>query len=231
MSTDVMELSNVSVRYKSRKSFFRHDYFTALDDISFTIRKGETLGVIGPNGCGKSTLLKVLSNIYGVDEGVVKWNCRRVSLLSLALGFDVELTGRENAVISGMLLGGRKRDILRKLPEIIVFSELEEFIDKPTKTYSNGMRSRLGFSVALTMQAELILIDEVLGVGDGRFRQKAEEAMSRKIQSDQTIVLVSHSMGQIRDLCDRVLWLHHGKLKMIDTPDKVLRDYNHFINS
>ena len=123
MNSDVMELSNVSVRYKSRRSFFRHDYFTALDDVSFTIRKGETLGVIGANGCGKSTLLRVLADIYGVDNGEVKWHCKQVSLLSLALGFDIELSGRDNAIISGMLLGSRKRDVLAMLDEIIEFSE------------------------------------------------------------------------------------------------------------
>jgi lipopolysaccharide transport system ATP-binding protein len=230
MNADMMELRNVSVRYKSRRSFFRHEFFTALDDVSFTIKKGETLGVIGANGCGKSTLLKVLSNIYDVDDGEISWHCRHVSLLSLSLGFDAELSGRDNAIISGMLLGGRKTEVLNKLDEIIEFSELEEFIDKPIKTFSNGMRARLGFSVALKMQSELLLIDEVLGVGDGRFRHKAETAMINKISLDQTVVLVSHSIGQIAKLCDRVLWLDEGKVKMIGAPDSVLQAYSLFIN-
>jgi len=229
MNPDIMELRNVSVRYKSRRSFFRHDYFTALDDVSFTIRKGETLGIIGTNGCGKSTLLRILANIYSVDVGEVTWNCRQVSLLSLSLGFDGELTGRDNAVISGMLLGGRQKEVLDKLDEIIEFSELGEFIDKPIKTYSSGMRARLGFSVALKMQSELLLIDEVMSVGDGKFKNKAEAAMIGKISSNQTVVLVSHSTGQIRKLCDRVLWLDHGKVEMIGTPGDVLRAYNLFI--
>lgn len=230
MTSAVMELNNVSVRYKSRRSFFRHDYFTALNDVSFSIKKGETLGIIGTNGCGKSTLLKVLANIYGVDDGKVTWHCRQVSLLALALGFDAELSGRDNAVISGMLLGGRKKEVLDKLDEIIEFSELEEFIDKPIKTYSNGMRARLGFSVAVKLESELLLIDEVLSVGDGKFRNKAENAMSSKINSEQTVVLVSHSMGQIQKLCDRVLWLDSGKVKMMSTPDAVLHEYNHFLD-
>ena len=230
MNTDVMELSNVSVPYKSRKSFFRHDYFTALDNVSFKIKTGETLGVIGTNGCGKSTLLKVLANIYGVDSGQIHWHCRQVSLLALSLGFDADLSGRDNAVISGMLLGGRKKDVLEKLDEIIEFSELEEFIDKPIKTYSNGMRARLGFSVALKMESELLLIDEVLGVGDGKFRHKAENAMVSKISTDQTVVLVSHSMGQIGKLCDRVLWLDAGTVKMINVPDAVLDAYSVFLD-
>jgi lipopolysaccharide transport system ATP-binding protein len=230
MNSDVMELDCVSVRYKTRKSFFRHDYFSALDDVSFTIKKGETLGIIGTNGCGKSTLLKVLANIYGVDSGKVTWHCRQVSLLALALGFDAELSGRDNALINGMLLGERKKNILEKMDEIIEFSELETFIDKPIKTYSNGMRARLGFSVAVKMRSELLLIDEVMGVGDGKFRKKAETAMINKISSQQTVVLVSHSMPQIKRLCNRVLWLDAGKAKMMGDPEDVLHQYSTFIN-
>ena len=230
MTPDVMELSSVSLRYKCRKAFFRHDYFTALENVSFTIKRGETLGIIGINGCGKSTLLKVLADIYGVDSGKVTWHCRQVSLLALSLGFDVELSGRDNAVISGMFLGGRKKEVLEMLDEIIEFSELEEFIDKPIKTYSNGMRARLGFSVAVKMQSELLLIDEVMGVGDGKFRHKAEAAMKNKITSHQTVVLVSHSMPQIKKLCDRVLWLDAGKVKMIGDPDNILREYSLFVD-
>lgn len=224
-----MELCNVSVHYKTRRSFFRHDYFKALDDVSFTIKKGETLGVIGTNGCGKSTLLKVLANIFGVDKGQVTWHCQQVSLLSLSLGFDAELSGRDNSIISGMLLGSRKQDVLDKLDEIIEFSGLKNFIDKPIKTYSSGMRARLGFSVALKMQSELLLIDEVLGVGDGKFKAKATDAMINKINSMQTVVLVSHSMGQIQQLCDRVLWLDNGKVKMLSTARDVVPEYGQFI--
>ena len=230
MTSDVMKLSNVCVRYKSRKSFFRHDYFTALEDVSFTVKKGETLGVIGNNGCGKSTLLKVLANIYGIDGGEITWNCKQVSLLALSLGFDADLSGRDNAVISGMLLGGRKQEVLDRLDEIIEFSELDEFINKPIKTYSNGMRARLGFSVAVKMHSELLLIDEVMGVGDGRFRQKAEAAMIDKIKSLQTVVLVSHSMPQIEKLCDRVLWMEAGKVQMIGDPEETLSQYEQFID-
>ena len=231
MNPNIMELSNVSVRYKTRMAFFRHDYFTALDGVSFNIKRGETLGVIGTNGCGKSTLLRVLADIYGVDDGTVSWYCKQVSLLSLSLGFDTELSGRDNAVISGMLLGSRKRDILAKLDEIIEFAELQEFIDKPIKTYSSGMRARLGFSVALKMKSELLLIDEVLGVGDGKFKRKAHNAMRDKINSEQTVVLVSHSIAQIKKLCDRALWLDKGKVKMVGKAEEVVREYEVFINS
>lgn len=228
-ATAIMTLKDVSVFYRSRKSFFRHDIFTALDRVSFTIEKGETLGVIGANGSGKSTLLKVLANIYGVDDGEVAWHCDQVSLLSLALGFDTELSGKENAIISGMLLGSRKKEVLSKLDEIIDFSELKRFIEKPIKTYSSGMRARLAFSVAVKMKSELLLIDEVLGVGDGKFKIKAEKAMVSKIISKQTVVLVSHSLSQIKKLCDRVLWLDAGSVKMIGNVDDILYKYNLFL--
>jgi len=176
-------------------------------------------------------LLKVLANIYGVDGGEVTWHCRQVSLLALALGFDAELSGRDNAIISGMLLGGRKKEVFHKLDDIIAFSELEKFIDKPIKTYSNGMRARLGFAVAVNMHSELLLIDEVMGVGDGKFRKKAEAAMIDKINSQQTVVLVSHSMEQVKKLCDRVLWLDAGRIKMTGSPDEVLPAYSRFIEN
>ncbi|MFC1776016.1 ABC transporter ATP-binding protein [Pseudomonadota bacterium] len=230
MNSHVMELRNVSVHYKTRRSFFRHEYFTALDGVSFNIEKGETLGIVGPNGCGKSTLLRVLADIYGIDDGEINWFCRQVSLLSLTLGFDTELSGRDNAIISGMLLGSRKRDVLAKLDEIIEFAELQKFIDKPIKTYSSGMRARLGFSVAVNMHSELLLIDEVLGVGDGKFKQKAARAMENKINSDQTVVLVSHSTRQLRQLCNRVLWMDKGKVHMIGSAGDVLDQYQDFIN-
>ena len=226
-----MEVRDASVRYKTRRSFFRHHYFLALDRVSFTIERGETLGVIGPNGCGKSTLLRVLANIYGVDGGKVVRHCRHVSLLSLALGFDPDLSGRDNAIIGGMLLGARKRDVLREMDETIRFSELEEFIDKPMKTYSTGMTTRLGFSVAIRVRTERLLIDEVLGVGDGKFRTKATEALENKIGSDQTVVLVSHSTDHVQKLCNRVLWLDHGRIVRLGRTNEVLEEYARFVNS
>lgn len=230
MSSPIMQLDNVSVRYKTRRSFFRHSYFTALDRISFNIEKGESLGVIGTNGCGKSTLLRVLAGVYGVDEGLVSWHCQQVSLLSLTLGFDFELSGRDNAIISGMFLGSRKQDVIAMLDEIVEFAELEAHIDKPMKTYSSGMRARLGFSVALKMQSELLLIDEVLGVGDGIFKRKATKAMADKICSDQTVVLVSHSLGQVKRLCNRALWMEKGKVRALGKADEVVDEYEQFIN-
>jgi lipopolysaccharide transport system ATP-binding protein len=199
--------------------------------VSFTVERGETLGIIGLNGSGKSTLLKVLADIYGVDQGKVIRYCRHVSLLSLSLGFDPDLSGRDNAIIGGMLLGARKKDVLNEIDEIIAFSELEEFIDKPMKTYSTGMTARLAFSVAIRMKPDLLLIDEVLGVGDGAFRSKAVQALESKIGSDQTVVLVSHSTEQVRNLCTRVLWLDHGRAVKIGATEEILREYADFLNS
>ena len=162
--SSLVELENASVIYKRRLSFFRTESFPALSDISFNINKGETLGIIGGNGSGKSTLLKVLAGIYQIDSGRIIRNSEHASLLSLALGFDPELSGRDNAIIGGMFLGARKKDVLASLDKIISFSELEDHIDDPLKTYSTGMYARLGFSVAIMMEAELMLIDEVLGL-------------------------------------------------------------------
>lgn len=227
--SNAIELRNLTVGYKSTRSFFRKDYFIALDDISFNIRKGETLGVVGRNGCGKTTLLRVLANIYAADKGTVQWNCHTVSLLSLSVGFDEELSGKDNAVIGGMFLGARKREILAKLCEITDFSELGDFIDKPVKTYSAGMRLRLGFSVALHVHPDVLLIDEVLAVGDGRFKEKAERAMVNKIRTNQTVVLVSHSLGQVEQLCDRTLWLERGRMRMVGNTSEVLTKYADFL--
>lgn len=225
----IMELKDVVVRYRTRRSFFRHDYFTALDGVSFDIRKNETLGIVGVNGCGKSTLLRVLASIYGVDKGEVTWNCDQVLLLSIALGFDEELSGRDNAIISGMLLGARKREMLDRMDEIIEFSELHDFIDKPIKTYSTGMRARLGFSVAIYVQPDLLLIDEVLGVGDGAFQTKAEKAIVNKITSQQSVVLVSHDLHHIETLSDRVMWMDRGQVRMIGAPGHVVSEYTRFL--
>jgi lipopolysaccharide transport system ATP-binding protein len=227
---NIMEVRDVVVRYRTRRSFFRHDHFTALDGVSFDIRRNETLGIVGVNGCGKSTLLRVLANIYGIDRGDIIWNCDQVLLLSITLGFDEELSGRDNAIISGMLLGARKHEMLERMDEIIDFSELHDFIDKPIKTYSTGMRARLGFSVAVYVHPDLLLIDEVLGVGDGAFQTKAEAAIINKITSQQSVVLVSHDMNHIETLSNRVMWMHKGKIQMIGRPCDVVREYKNFLS-
>ena len=221
----VMELLDVGLTYMERHSLFRRTQFTALEHIDLKVYAGETLGVIGSNGSGKSTLLKVMASIYKPDTGRVIRHCNSVSLMSLGLGFDPQLSGVDNAIILAMLLGARKSQVLAKLDQIIEFSELGAFIHEPIKTYSTGMRSRLGFSVAVTMHADMLLIDEVLSVGDAGFRRKAERTMLDLIGSEQTVVLVTHSIAQVRKLCNRVLWLKDGKIFRLGETDKVVDEY------
>jgi lipopolysaccharide transport system ATP-binding protein len=225
MKEKLVSLKDVDIRYRLRHALFRHTYFMALKGISFNLYRGETLGVVGNNGSGKTTLLRVLSEVYKPDKGAFVNHGASVSLLTLRLGFDPELSGRNNAILSGMFLGHRKKKVKALLDEIIFFTELGDFIDQPVKTYSDGMQARLGFSVAITMQPDVLLIDEGLGVGDASFRTKTEEVLKEKIKSEQTVVFVSHSAEQIRGLCDRVLWLERGQVKRIGSTDEVMSEY------
>ncbi len=226
----VISLKNASVSYRQRHSLFRHSYFEALKNISFDVNKGETLGIIGRNGCGKSTLLKLLAGIFQPDKGIVDKGDARVSLLTLAAGFDQNLSGIDNAIISAMLLGHKKSKILSKLDEIVEYSELEEFVGEQVKTYSSGMRARLGFSVAVQMHADVLLIDEVLGVGDANFSKKAEATMLDKINSEQTVVLVSHSARQIKRICQRAVWIEKGENMKVGNCHEVADAYHSFLN-
>jgi len=226
----VLEARDVHFAYRQRQSLLRSREYPAIRGVSFTIFEGETVGVIGRNGCGKSTLLRLVAGIYQPDAGEVRSHCPRVSLLSLSLGFDPQLTGRENAVLSGMLSGSTRSQVESELDEIIRFAELGRFIDEPIKTYSTGMRSRLGFAVALKLRTDLMLLDEVLSVGDQAFREKAEKAMVDRINSKQTVLLVSHSLPQTQALCDRVIWLDKGCVVEVGEPDEVIARYQDSFN-
>lgn len=226
-----MSLENIGLCYKTRAGLFKHIYYDALTGVTFDVHEGETLGIIGRNGCGKSTLLKILSGIYKPDSGTIKRNCEKICLLALATGFDGELSGRQNAILSSMLLGATKREALEKIDEIVAFSELERFIDKPIKTYSSGMRARLGFAIGLKMKADLLLIDEVMGVGDKAFRERATNALLNKIHSNQSVVFVSHSASKIKQICDRALWLEDGVVKKLGKPKDVLRAYDNALKN
>jgi len=204
----ILSLKNVSLSYKQRQGLFKPaKKFFALKDISFDIYKGETLGIIGRNGAGKSTLLKIIAGILKPDSGLVLNKGVSVSLLALQAGFDIELSGRDNAILGGMFLGYSRIQAEARLDEIVEFSELGDFIDQPIKTYSAGMRSRLGFSLAMHLSPDVLLLDEVLSVGDKGFREKAEKEMMKKIHSEQTVVLVSHSESQVNRLCERCVTL------------------------
>jgi len=218
-------LENVNFKYSSRNTFFRRAHHQVLYDVSFSLYAGETLGVIGGNGSGKSSLLKVLSGIYQCDSGEIIRNYKKASLLALGIGFDIELTGRENILLSGILLGARRSEVESKLGEIIEFSELDEAMDEPLKTYSSGMRARLGFSIAISLESDLMLIDEVLSVGDNAFRLKAMAAMKERVLSHQSAVFVSHSLRQVEQLCDRTVWLEGGRVRAVDTTSSVISAY------
>lgn len=225
MQKPLVHLENVGFTYRTLSGLMTVNKYQALKSINLDILPGETLGVIGSNGSGKSTLLKILARIFTPDEGKIVFNARKISLLSLALGFDPRLSGIENAIFSSMLLGATLQEARDKVSDIIGFSELGEFADQPIRTYSSGMRARLGFSVALNMQADVLLIDEALAVGDAKFKAKSEKAIVEKVTSSQTVVLVSHSAPQINRLCDRAVWIEKGEIVQSGEPDFVTGKY------
>lgn len=202
----VITVKNVGVRYKRRGGLFRPArYHQVFEGLSLEVYRGETLGIVGRNGAGKSTLLRLLAGIIEPDSGRVINHGYTVSLLALQAGFDGQLPGRDNALFMGMLLGYTRVHVLSKLGEIEKFAELGKFFMEPVKTYSTGMRARLGFSVAMHLQPEVLLLDEVLAVGDKQFRKKAEVHMAERMQSDRTTVLVSHNESHIKNFCSRAI--------------------------
>ena len=225
MSSPLISLTDVGFTYRTLSGLFSIEKYQALNSINLEIRPGEALGIIGSNGSGKSTLLKVLARIYEPDEGKIVYNANKISLLSLALGFDARLSGFDNAILSSMLLGATLREAKQKVEGIIEFSELGEFASHPVRTYSSGMRARLGFSVALNMKADVLLIDEALAVGDAKFKAKSEKAIVERVTSSQTVVLVSHSGAQINRLCDRAVWIEKGEIVEQGNTDFVTGQY------
>lgn len=222
----VIEVKNVSVRYitgdirniglkefimKKLTGKYQVQSFMALDNISFVVEQGDMLGIIGTNGAGKSTLLKAVTQIMVPTKGYVRVNGKIAALLELASGFDGDLNLKENAYLRGAMLGYTRKFMDEKYPEILAFSELQEFEDRPFKQLSSGMKSRIAFSIAGMVEPEILILDEVLSVGDGSFQQKSEEKMRKIISHGKATILVSHSLPQIRRMCNKVLWLDHGK--------------------
>ena len=206
------------------------DRFVAVKGISFYVREGEILGIIGKNGSGKSTTLNALAGIFSPDSGSIDLNGHSISLLSIGVGFIREMTGRENITLSGMLLGFTEEQVKAKEQEIIDFAEIGEFIDMPVRTYSSGMYSKLAFSITAILEADIMLIDEVLSVGDQKFKKKSYEKMKSLISNkDRTVVIVSHSIETLKQLCDTVMWMHEGQIKRIGDPDEVLDEYVAFM--
>jgi len=210
------------------KGFWRTNTepFHALNDISFDVQQGEVIGIIGNNGAGKTTLLRLLGNIYQADTGNVKINGTVSTLLSLGTGFLQELNGFDNIFINGLFMGIPKSELNKKIDDIIEFSELSDFIFQPVKTYSSGMKARLGFSIAFHTECEIMLIDEILGVGDKNFKKKSQKAILDLFENKRTVMLVSHSLPVIRDLADRCIWLEKGSIKMIGPAEVVIEAYS-----
>lgn len=222
----ILEVHDVSIRYmtgdfkdiglkeyvmRKLKGNYHVKEFWADRNVSFTVEKGDMLGIIGANGAGKSTLLKAISGIMEPTEGYVKREGNIAALLELASGFDGDLTVRENAYLRGAMLGYTRKFMDEMYHKIVEFAELQDFQDRPFKQLSSGMKSRLAFSIASLVQPDILILDEVLSVGDGAFRKKSEAKMKEIIESGATTILVSHSIQQVRELCNKVLWLHKGK--------------------
>jgi len=222
----IIELKNVGLVYREKKTLFTYDEYVALKDITFDVFRGETLGIIGRNGAGKSTLLRVLAGIIKPDSGQITINSNSISLMALQAGFDPNLSGRQNTIFSGMVLGHRLSYIKSIIEDIKIYSELNEFFEKPIKNYSSGMLARLGFSIAMFTTPEVLLIDEVLGVGDVTFAEKAQKSIREKIKSDTTVVIVSHDEHQLKLLSDRLVCIENGVVLDEGPSDSVYNKYN-----
>ena len=243
MAESVISVKDVKIRYRflkkisliksmfSPKKLSKTEYFEAVKGLSFEVEKGQILGIVGKNGSGKSTLLRAIAGIFCPDEGTIDLHGHSVSLLSIGVGFTPALTGRENIYLSGMLLGFPKEKIEERIDEIIEFSELGQFIDRPVKTYSSGMYSKLAFSITAILETEIMLIDEVLSVGDAKFKKKSYEKMRDLISDkDRTVIIVSHSTETLQKLCDNILWIHDGEMRMMGPTAEVLPKYNEFMS-
>lgn len=243
MSESAISVNNVKIKYRcitkmsllkallNPKKFSKTEYFEAVKGVSFEVEKGKILGIVGKNGSGKSTLLRAIAGIFSPDEGDIDLHNHTISLLSIGVGFQNLLTGKENIYLSGMLLGFSREQIDEKIDEIIEFSELGDFIDRPVKSYSSGMYSKLAFSITAILETEIMLIDEVLSVGDAKFKKKSYAKMKSLIDNkDRTVIIVSHSSETLQNLCDNILWLHDGEIKMIGAVDEVLPKYNEFMS-
>ena len=203
-------------------------YFLALDDVSFHVDRGEVIGLIGSNGAGKSTLLKVVSGVMKPTKGKVVANGSIAPMIELGAGFDAELTARENIYLNGAVLGYSKAFIDEKFEEIVEFSEMRDFLDVPIKNYSSGMTAKLAFAIATIVDPEILIVDEILSVGDIKFQEKSRNKMMSMINGGTTVLYVSHSIESIKELCNRVVWLEHGKVQMIGDASEVCDAYYYF---
>ena len=220
-------LKNTVLKLGRRQKVVRE--IQALKGVSFEVPEGQVLGVVGANGAGKSTLMRTVAGILPPNSGRVEVHGRVSTLLALGVGFNRKMTGRQNVVLGGLAAGLTRAQLAAKYEEIVAFAELEDFMDMPMRTYSSGMYGRLAFAVAVTMEPEILLIDEALSVGDARFRKKSFRKMRELCTEDRTILLVSHALGSIKELCDQAIWMHKGELRMWDEPDAVVDAYTEFL--
>ena len=236
----IIEVNNVSIKFKmtkeqifSLKEYFikfikrqlEFEEFNALTDISFSVNKGDILGIIGYNGAGKSTMLKVISGIMKPTNGSIKVDGVISPLIELGSGFDMELTARENIFLNGYILGYSKKFIKEHFNEIVEFSELSEFLDVPVKNFSSGMVARLGFAIATIVKPEILIVDEILSVGDFKFQDKSEKKIKEMLLSGTTVILVSHDIAQIEEICTKVLWLEHGRVRGYGNTKEICEEY------
>lgn len=224
----VDSIKEYSLKLLKRQLLFEE--FTALNDVSFNVKKGEVFGIIGLNGCGKSTVLKIISGIYSPTKGSVKVNGTIAPLIELGAGFDMDLTARENIYLNGSVLGYSKKYIDSKFNEIVDFTELHQFIDVPMKNYSSGMVARIGFAIATITDPDILIVDEILSVGDFLFQQKCENRINTLMNNGTTILIVSHSIDQIKRLCNRVVWLKSGQVVKIGDTQTICDEYTNSSN-
>lgn len=240
MSKVALEVNHVSIDYRNlmhmslakslgKGNVKKADIVRAVNDISFTVNKGEILGIVGRNGSGKTTLLRSIAGIFQPDEGTIDTKGNRVSLMAIGIGFNPNNTGRENILKSGMLLGCKLDYVKEHMDEIINFSELGDFIDRSVRTYSSGMYSKLSFAVTAILDTDIMLVDEVLSVGDERFRKKSYKKMSDLMRSDRTVLIVSHNTDTLKTFCDRILWINDGNFVQLGETEEVLEAYDDFM--
>ena len=226
------DMNRFSLKKGGLKSRGSGKIFKAVKGVTFEVPKGQILGICGKNGSGKSTLLRAISGIFSADKGSINLHGNSISLLSIGVGFQKQLTGYENIFLSGMLLGYSKKQIEEKVKDIIEFSELGDFIYKPVRSYSSGMYSKLAFSITAILETDIMLIDEVLSVGDIHFKEKSYNKMKELISDDKrTVVIVSHNSKTIIELCDKVIWLHDGLIKDEGDPETIMNEYEEFMRN
>ena len=221
----------ISIFDKKRRVSKQKNEFWALNDVSFSVKKGEVIGIVGSNGAGKSTLLKVISGVMKPTKGKVTVNGVISPMIELGAGFDPELTARENIYLNGAILGYSKKFIDEKFNEIVDFSELIDFLDVPVKNFSSGMTAKLAFSIATVVNPEILIVDEILSVGDIRFQEKSKNKMMEMIKGGTTVLYVSHTIKSIEELCDRVIWIEHGKIVKIGKSKEICKEYIEFQTS